>query len=501
MMMNKLPKTENASVEFKTAFNENVIETLVAFSNAKGGTVYVGVSDKRKITGVTVGKETVQSWINEIKNKTSPKLIPDAEEMVLEKKTIVALSVPEYPVKPVSTRGKYFKRSGNSNHLLGVDEIANEHLKTINSSWDMYPNPVRTMRDISFDKVRQSMEALRNNGMTVRESPEDFLDKYDLVRDGKPTNAAYLMFKNKNSVETTIELGRFQNPITIKDTARTKSDICTQVDEVLGFVKKHINLEVIITGNARNTQKWQYPMEALREIVLNMIIHRDYRSASDSIVKIFNDKIEFYNPGRLPDTISVEDLLANSYKSTPRNKKIAEFFKDMGLIEKYGSGIQRIIGYCKDENCPLPVFENISDGFLVTVYAIAVLENTEKVTDKINGIENDIEKVIEITDDIENDIEKETETTDDIENDIEKDIETTNDIENGIENTNDIENDRVNFLLKSIQANPYISSAKHAKNMNVSWITIMRDIAKLKSKGLIERIGPDKGGYWKVKND
>ena len=68
-----------------------------------------------------------------------------------------------------------------------------------------------------------------------------------------------------------------------------------------------------------------------------MIVHRDYRSASDSVVKIFSNKIEFYNPGRLPENITVEDLLSNNYISTPRNKLIADFCKNLGLIEKYGS--------------------------------------------------------------------------------------------------------------------------------------------------------------------
>jgi ATP-dependent DNA helicase RecG len=147
-------------------------------------------------------------------------------------------------------------------------------------------------------------------------------------------------------------------------------------------------------GSAQNPQKWQYPLEAIREIVLNMIIHRDYRSSSDSIVKIFNDKIEFYNQGRLPDNISVEDLLTNNYKSTPRNKKIAEFFKDLGLIEKYGSGIRRIIGYFKEENLPLPKFENISDGFQVTVYPAEMGKDTEKDTEKLSNNQTVILKEI-----------------------------------------------------------------------------------------------------------
>jgi ATP-dependent DNA helicase RecG len=470
--MNSLPKTESLTVEFKTSFNEEVIETLVAFSNAKGGTVYVGISNNGELQGITVGKETIQNWINEIKNKTNPKIIPDAEVLVVDDKTIVSLFIIEYPVKPVSTRGKYFKRVSNSNHLLSIDEIANEHLKTINSSWDFYVDPHHSIDDISLDKVQKSMETLRSNGTTINESTLSFLVKYDLLREERLTNAAYLMFKNRDSVETTIELGRFQTPVIIKDTARTKSDILTQVEEVINFVKKHINLEVVITGNPQNTQKWQYPMEAIREIVFNMIIHRDYRSSSDSIVKIFNDKIEFYNPGRLPDTISVEDLLSNSYKSTPRNKKIAEFFKDSGLIEKYGSGIQRIIGYFKGKNHPLPEFKNISDGFQVTVFASGLEKNTdvpEKDTEK--GTEKDTGKGTENV--------------------------TENVAENVAENVTE---NREGKILELISKDNNVSTIQIAEKLSVTRMTIHRDIEKLKAKGLIERVGADKGGYWKIKN-
>ena len=435
---------ESQHIEFKPNFNEDVIETLVAFANAKGGKILVGVDDKGKpIKSFIIGKESTQNWINEVKTKTQPQIIPDCEIIDYNGSKIAEFSIQEYPIKPISTRGKCFKRVGNSNHLLSVGEIANEHLKTINSSWDMYPDPIHSLDDISFDKVNKSMEMLKHNGVTINESTLPFLSKYDLLRDGRPTNAAYLMFKTADSGSTIIELGRFQDPITIKDTARTKSDILTQVDEVLNYIKKHINLEVIITGNAQNIQKWQYPMEAIREIVLNMIIHRDYHSSSDSIVKIFNDKIEFYNPGRLPDTISIEDLLSNNYKSTPRNKKIAEFFKDLGLIEKYGSGIQRVIGYFKDENLPLPEFKNISDGFQVTVYA----SNMEKKTRK--GSEKTTEKTTE-------------------------------------------------KILRLIIDNPQISQDKIAETIGITADGVFWNIKKLKAKGLIKRIGSDKGGYWKI---
>ena len=126
-----LPAAESEKIEFKTSFNEGVIETLVAFSNAKGGTVYVGVTDKSEIKGIQLGKETIQNWINEVKNKTAPQIIPDADILTVDNKTVVALYAMEYPIKPVSTRGRYYKRIGNSNHLLSVSEVSNMHLKTV----------------------------------------------------------------------------------------------------------------------------------------------------------------------------------------------------------------------------------------------------------------------------------------------------------------------------------------------------------------------------------
>ncbi len=91
---------------------------MAAFSNAKGGSVYIGVDDRAEAKGINIGKETIQNWVNEVKNKTSPQLIPDVEVIDVEKKSIVIFSVPEYPIKPVSFRGRFYKRNGNSNQTI-----------------------------------------------------------------------------------------------------------------------------------------------------------------------------------------------------------------------------------------------------------------------------------------------------------------------------------------------------------------------------------------------
>ncbi len=117
-----------------------------------------------------------------------------------------------------------------------------------------------------------------------------------------------------------------------------RTDLISDVDLVLEFIQKHISRGSYFKGEAQREERWEYPMEAIREIIINMIVHRDYMQPGDSIVKIFDDFIEFFNPGKLTG-ISIDQLKTGNYISSIRNKQIAVIFKEAGLIEKYGSGI------------------------------------------------------------------------------------------------------------------------------------------------------------------
>ncbi|MEK6776338.1 MAG: ATP-binding protein [bacterium] len=150
------------------------------------------------------------------------------------------------------------------------------------------------------------------------------------------------------------------------------------------FVRKHINKAIIITGRPQHEERWDYPLDAIREIAINAIIHRDYTSAQDSVVKVHDDKIEIFNPGGLPAGLTVKKLLKGDYISNARNKKIAEAFKAAGLIEKYGSGIKRILSAFKAYGLPAPDFEETSGGFLVTAYK-KTPQVKEQVTTEVTG--------------------------------------------------------------------------------------------------------------------
>ena len=364
-----IPKAENIFTEFKTSFGDEVISSLVAFSNSKGGSVYIGVNDRAELKGVEIGKETIQNWVNEVKNKTSPQIIPDVEVIDYEKTTVIVFSVPEYPIKPVSFRGRFYKRNGNSNHLMSIDEIANEHLKTINTSWDYYIDPNHTPETISYDKVSRFIQKIEQRTQSeIPITPKEFLSKMEMLREGKLTFGGFLLFVSGYCLISDVQAGRFKSDITIIDSISLNTDLFTEVDEIIAFIKKHLMVEYIITGEPQRIERFDYPLDAIREIVINMVVHRDYRDSSGSIIKIYDNRIEFYNPGKLFGGITIQDLLSGNYTSKSRNKLIAKAFKEVGLIERFGSGIFRIQKLCREYGIVEPVFKEVSSGFQVVLY-------------------------------------------------------------------------------------------------------------------------------------
>ncbi len=359
---NIIEQGETETVEFKQSFTKSVIETVVAFSNSKGGKVLIGINNNSELKGVSLTEETIQKWLNEIKQNTTPQIIPDIEVLKITSITIVIIDVKEYPVKPVNYKSKYFKRHQNSNHLMSLDEISNMHLQTINSSWDYYPDTINSINDIDIEKVNLFIKKYEEKHKTkVDYAALDFLNLKNILRDNKLTYGAYLLFVKNGSFVSDIQIGRFKTDITIIDTLSINDDLFTQLDEIIAFIKKHLMVELVITSKPQHTERYDYPLEAIREIVINMLVHRDYRSSNGSIIKIYDDRIEFYNPGGLYGDLTLENLLNFKYSSQTRNKLIADAFKEIGVIEKYGSGIKRIFTIC-DNYGVIPPKININEN-------------------------------------------------------------------------------------------------------------------------------------------
>jgi len=146
-----------------------------------------------------------------------------------------------------------------------------------------------------------------------------------------------------------------------------ETDLIGQVDEVMKFITRHISVRYEFEGKPKRKEVWEYPLEAIREAVINAVVHRDYTAPSNVQVEIYDDRIEIWNPGRLLPGIIIDDLYKKEHKSVIRNKLIAQIFYDIGHIEKYGSGTIKIIDFCKRGGIPLPEFKEVSGGFSVVL--------------------------------------------------------------------------------------------------------------------------------------
>jgi len=379
-LLEQIEKGKSQTIEFKLSFQKEVIASVVAFANAQGGKVFIGVNDDGQIVGVDIQQESLQNWINQIKLSTTPSVIPDISIETISGCTLVVIDVKEYPIKPISFKNRYYMRRANSNHLMSMEEIADEYLKTKNSSWDYYVYTTQSFNDISLEKVSKFMQKIEKTfNRSFDDSPMQVLQKYGLVRDEKITFGAYLLFVKDFCLISGVQAGRFKTSTDIIDSISLNVDLFTEVEELMIFLRKHLMVEYIITGNPQREERYDYPLDAIREVVLNMIVHRDYRDSSDSIIKIFDDRIEFFNPRDFYDGLTVEQLESNNYKSKTRNKLMALMFKECGLIEKYGSGISRIKKLCKEHGIIEPKFEELTHGFKVTLFK-------EKRDVGVNGI-------------------------------------------------------------------------------------------------------------------
>jgi len=158
--------------------------------------------------------------------------------------------------------------------LLSVNEIANEHLKTINSSWDYYPDPNHNLSNISISKVQEYISSYEKwNDTKVDYKPIDFLNKHEILKENILTFGAYLLFAKDLCIISDIQIGRFKSESKIIDSLSLDTDLFTEVDEIMAFIKKHLMVEFIITGSPQREERYDYPLEAIREIVINMIIH------------------------------------------------------------------------------------------------------------------------------------------------------------------------------------------------------------------------------------
>lgn len=372
-----LKEGESETIEFKPSLSQmdKITQSISAFSNTKGGTVVIGVSDKGEILGVDIGKNTIESLANQIKQNTDPMAYPSIHVEDCDNKQIVVIEVVEGKQKPVLAYGRAFMRVGKSNQKLGFERIRNLAIETSKVHWDERICEDASLDDLDEEKIRWFLKGAKHSrGLDIDDnSPvEEALLRLKLLKSGKPTNGAVLLFARdlqQKFIQSEVKCIRFKGTgVTgeMIDLRTVGGDVFEQLIATEKFVFNNIALSAWIEdGKIQRQERWEYPPKAIREVLANAISHRDYEISSKVQVRIFDDRMEFWNPGRLPEGWDVETL-KKAHESIPRNPSIAKQFFWVKYIEEVGTGTNKIVEWCIDWGLPEPEFELKETSFVVT---------------------------------------------------------------------------------------------------------------------------------------
>jgi len=358
-----LKKLESHLVEFKREWKDEFLKEVCAFANSDGGTIFIGMDKNGNPIGVKNPEKLLEDLPNKIRDVLSMTVMVKLEE--IEGKKIIKLEVPSSSI-PVSYNGKFYVRTGSTKQELKGVELLRFIMRKQNTSWDSLPS------EIGIDKVDGEtldmfIEMAKDRlPVSRKDTTEKILESLELVKDGKLTNAAVLLFtKNpqKYFKNAFVRIGRFKTPVDIIDSVEIEGNLFKQLDEMIKVIKRHISVRYEIK-DIRREDVWEYPLEAIREASINALIHREYLSSEDIQIKIYDDRIWFWNPGKLPEGLNTE-MLRKEHPSKLRNKLIAFVFYYAGLIEKWGTGTIRMISWCRRYGLPDPEFVEEFGGFSV----------------------------------------------------------------------------------------------------------------------------------------
>ncbi len=379
--------SELSDLEFKTATSSipnDIWRSISAFANRRGGGLIVfGVDERQNAITGCANIDQMQTKLTEIFNdKMSFILRPEYHVIDIDNKTILAVNIPECPkdympcyFKNVGLPNGAYIREGNTSRKITDNEFRTYVATSKEFQFDLSEARGAKRGDISVDKVdallRQSESQLnRGADHIVNDSVLENLGIVSLF-DGeyKPTIGGYLIFakdipQNKSPYDRyAVRCIRYigSDPSSeIIDTIDVAGTLDTQIDEAYKFILKNISKKAVIVGTKR-VEGYEYPEAAIRELVANAVIHRDYKIIETyTQIRIFQDRIEITNPGSLPPGVNVDNLKEAQFS---RNSMIAARLKDMKYLEEYGRGIDIVVKKMSEWSLPSPLFRNSVNSF------------------------------------------------------------------------------------------------------------------------------------------
>ena len=366
---------ENQNIEWKRSWRDEYLKWICGFANAQGGVLEIGRNDQGKVVGV----KNVLQLLEDIPNKVQA-LLGIVVEVNLKSEggaEYLEIVVDPHP-NPISYKGEFHYRSGSTRQMLRGAALSRFLLQKYGRTWDDVPMPGVGLKDLD----RRTLESFRRRAADSERLSQDILDESDAgvieklrLREGEYLKrAAVLLFHPAPGLfvrEAYVKIGYFRGPELLYQDV-IEGDLFAQVDRAMDLLYSKYTRALISYDGIYRIETFPVPREAMREAVINAVIHRDYASTTPIQIRVYDHRITLWNPGQLPPDWSVEQL-TGEHSSRPHNPGIAYSFFRAGMIEAWGRGIRRIAHACETAGNPAPRWEIEPGGglWLEFPYSIA----------------------------------------------------------------------------------------------------------------------------------
>ena len=464
-IQNLIKNGESRMLELKKTTGElqDGMHSACAMLNSDGGYLIFGVTPSLKITGQQVTDNTKQEIANALTCfEPAIDLVPEYIDVPEHdgNQLIVLHLVPwKWGEEPFLYHGCAYYKPESITKIM-PKEMYDERLKAANPQkfeWDIKPAFEVEISDLDEDRIRGAVRAgVRGNRLHASadtDSVEMLLQKLNLLtKDGKPTNAAAMLFaKNARYPQFLLRMCRFRGTTknVFVDPKEIYGNFFDILDAGIDFCFKHLFLTGEIVGLNR-VEKLEIPYEALREALINALCHRDYEKiyASASLA-IYDDRVEFINPGRLPVELTPETIFL-PHSSYPHNPLIAQVLYLTTFLDKWGSGVGRIMELCQEANVPAP-FYSVGTNEVILIFPRRENSSTQKTTQKT-----------EVKTKVKTKVKTEAK------------------------------------ILSIVRRNPHVTYVELANALGLSESGIYYSVKKLREKGILRHLESSNGGYWEI---
>ncbi|MDP1698200.1 MAG: ATP-binding protein [Xanthomonadaceae bacterium] len=348
---------EHQNMEWKASWRDDHLRWVCGFANADGGVLVIGRDDQGWVVGIPDARKLLEDLPNKIRDLLG--IIVEVNLHAEDGREYLEVVTPAYP-SPISYRGHYYQRSGSTLQELKGAALDRFLLRHYGRTWDGAPLPGVAVADLSTAALQRFRQLAARSGRldeaALQETDAGLLTKLKLTEGKYLKRAAVLLFHPDPLAFVTgafVKIGYFRTAADLVYHDEINGDLLTQVQQTQELLQtKYLKAAIAYDGLVR-VERFPVPGAALREAVLNALVHRDYMVPAPIQIRVYDDRLVLWNPATLPDGWTQETLLG-PHQSQPPNPDIANTFFRAGEIEAWGRGIERIFAACREAGTPKP---------------------------------------------------------------------------------------------------------------------------------------------------